>query len=477
MQPCKIAVLITTHQRAGMLLDLLAQLSEQSREYTIYPIIAIDGPQPGYDVVLKYLETGFQHHSLLVNAENGGKARYWELINLIFAEAQRMNEIYSFDYFIQLPDDISIAPDFFNEAIHQFRAIADPRVICLNLLNDGRTQTGWTRIQPKDVSYSRYGFIRTGWVDMCYISTSRFFEQLHYKIKPVNLNWSADPARSSGVGMQISKRLTAQGYNMYMVFYSLVDHGTHTSQMHPQHRKEVPLVAKIKQPRDKVTAGMATIPGREKSLRDAVNSIINQVDELIITLNGHQSIPDCLKHEKIKVISDPGNSRGDAAKFAILGAQGYLFTLDDDLIYPSDYIAVMIAKIDFYSRKALICHHGRFFHNFPVKSYYHSPARIVRCTDQNHKDQVLHIPGTGVSGWHSSTLPHLAINHFYIPNMSDIWMGIYCKINQVQVIGCEHKKYWIQENSAYDRKGAIYARYNRNDAFQTLSINSIEWMQ
>ncbi|WP_422824221.1 glycosyltransferase [Xenorhabdus thailandensis] len=47
---------------------------------------------------------------------------------------------------------------------------------------------------------------------------------------------------------------------------------------------------------------------------------------------------------------------------------GYLFTLDDDLIYPPDYIEKLIEKIEKYERNVFICVHGniidriQFFH-------------------------------------------------------------------------------------------------------------------
>lgn len=473
-----IALLITSHQRGDMLLKILRQVVLQIREtgLNVIPIIAIDGPQPGYDDVMQLLDKEFTgKYRLIINPENGGKEKYWELINKLYYQAAFTHhaEGQKFEYLIQIPDDVKLAENFFGEAIIQFNAIKDPRKICLNLLNDGRTQNGCTRIEPKEVSYGMYSFIRTGWVDMCFISGSRFFENLQWKIKPISNSLNSNHHKSSGVGQQISQRLTRMGYNMYHTYYSLVEHATPHDCMLRDNQKEVALVSRSRQ--DKVIAGLATVPGRERSLHNTVRSIITQVDELVVTLNGHKIIPEFLQQPKIRVISDPGNTLGDAAKFAILGAQGYLLTLDDDLIYPADYVARNIDKIEQYERKALITHHGRIFQSFPISSYYHADARVVRCTFSNTAVQVLHTPGTGVSAWHSSTLPYLSLKDFPVANMSDVWLGLYCNLAKVPIIAPVHHKYWIVESAFYNRKATIHHNCHNHDPIQTLVMNSINW--
>lgn len=474
--PKRIAVLITTHQRAEMLLTLLKQINEQGKDFNLTLIIAIDGRQPGYDEVFLFLDQNFpDQHYLLIPPKHGGKPGYWELTSMLYNEALKMHKWFdhNFDYFIQVPDDINIAENFFFQAIEQFEAITDTRNACLNLINDGRFQPGWTHIKHKRVTFGRFTYILSGWVDMCFIAKARYFELLNWRINPVNTSWATNPKRSSGVGMQISKRLVKLGMNLYMVQHALVTHGTHKSAMHPDLRKIVPLTCSFQH--EKVIAGMASMAGREKSLKQAVQSLINQVDELHITLNSYTSIPDFLQHEKIKVTSDPANSRGDAAKFSILGKEGYLFTVDDDLIYPADYVEKMIRSIEKYNRKAIITLHGRTFRSVPVKSYYHCDARVIRCLDAHLADEYIQVPGTGVSAFHSSTIP-VRQSDFHVSNMSDIWLGVAAQLHTVPVVAMAHKRGWITESLNYDVLKSIHARMHSRDQFQALVVNSINWI-
>lgn len=472
----KIAVLITTFQRPDMLLALLKDILQQSREfYEITLIIAVDGRQPGYDYVYRFIRKKFgDNQHILIHPTHCGKSRYWELVSMLYSQTCSLYSTrgIKFDYFIQLPDDVRLDNLFFSKAIDQFNAIEDPNKICLNLLNDGRQQTGWTGVEHTKVVHKGYSFINTGWVDMCFISTARFFDEMSWKIKEIPVSWSGNPEKSSGVGMQISRKLVNKGYTMYMVSNALVAHGMHNSQMHPEHRKRVPLVSVT---RDPVICGMATIPGREKSLLEAVDSLINQVDELHITLNGYTEVPEFLKHSKISTRVDPLNSLGDAAKFNILGKTGYLFTVDDDIIYPDDYVDKMIQRIELYNRKAIITHHGRRMIKKVNTSYYHCHVRMVKCKYHHFSDEFIHIPGTGVSAFHSSTIA-LTLSDFKASNMSDIWLGVAAQKYKVPIVAAQHKSGWIRESTNYDNRQTIYALLQDKDQYQVDVVNSINWV-
>ena len=89
-----------------------------------------------------------------------------------------------------------------------------------------------------------------------------------------------------------------------------------------------------------ITAQLASIPSRENSLKLTVESLRNQVDKILVALNGYDHIPEFLNNGEFVMLD---NSRGDAAKFFdVEYLQDYIFTCDDDIIYPRLFIETIL---------------------------------------------------------------------------------------------------------------------------------------
>lgn len=468
----KIIVLITTYQRPDLLLRLLKQIVITKSEHEVYPVIVHDGVPKGYAAVDKFLLKHFGQ-KIRETVSHFGKEGYSFVINFLLYNARIKHAEINADYFIQLPDDVELAYNFFNKAIEQFDAITNPAKICMNLLNDQRRNPGWSQFAAVTETHNGYQFIHNNWIDLCFIAKTRLFTEINWEILPVNPEWSSDPAKSSGVGLQLTRRLTREKrFHIFMVLNSLVTHDHHSSVMHPEHRKDVPLIARAVH--EKVIVGIATMPGREKSLKETLASLLPQVDAVYLTLNGFTSVPSWIRNPKIVATVEPTNSLGDAAKFGYKAQKGYIFTCDDDLIYAPDYVNKMVCAIEKYNRKCVVTIHGRRFMSMPVKSYYHCDAFVVRCLSSLVKDTFLHVPGTGVSAWHSSTIK-IKMADFEIKNMSDIWMAIICQKQHVPVVAIEHIHGWVLESRSYDNTKTICYTQHRTDEVQTHVVNSINW--
>lgn len=202
------------------------------------------------------------------------------------------------------------------------------------------------------------------------------------------------------------------------------------------------------------TASMATIPGRADSWCEAVRSIEPQVDSLHYYFGN--------------------NELGDANKFrGVIGKKGYCFTIDDDLIYPENYVDYMISKIEEYDRKAVITLHGKIILNQPISSFYGGEFLKFRCLDKVSKDIPVHIPGTGVMAWHSDTI-QFNMDDFPEKNMADIWAGIKCEKEGVQRVCVKHDAGWLQHIS---NDTDLYRQNRSRDSILTEAINSIEWSE
>lgn len=89
-----------------------------------------------------------------------------------------------------------------------------------------------------------------------------------------------------------------------------------------------------------IRAHLATFPPRRRLLRKVVEAILPQVDHLFVVLNGYDGAPAYLrKHDRITAVI-PDRDVKDAGKFWFAPApDDIVFTIDDDIGYPPDYVA------------------------------------------------------------------------------------------------------------------------------------------
>lgn len=210
--------------------------------------------------------------------------------------------------------------------------------------------------------------------------------------------------------------------------------------------------------------------GRMESLIKTVNSIIDQCDVLNITLNSEiEYIPNLFLNEKINLIFSD-NSFGDAMKFYNLNkSDGYYLTIDDDIIYPENYIDYIISKCKEYGNEKVITLHGRSFQKYPIISYYASANERYSCFNRVKNDVKVQFGGTGVMCFHTN-LFKLPIEYFRVKNMADVWIGKYCIENNIEIICVKHDREYVKY---IPQSETIYDTHSPNDKTQTLIVNSI----
>jgi glycosyltransferase involved in cell wall biosynthesis len=470
----KIAIFITTYNRPHTLIDLLVDIWRESRGYEVNLLIINDHSTDNYTAVRSFLEDDFKgRYRYIENRQNNGKKYYWKTV----ANGYEYMSSQKFDYFIQLPDDVRLVKGFFRQAVKAWERITDPHKACLNILVDyGRLMKPfWTSYQPRSVVFGKLDLIRTGWVDLCFISSHAYLEAINYTISPVDPRWGGKQGLSSGVGMQVSRLLISGARSIYSLKRSLVIHDDHSSVMHPEHRQDTKLITNHNM--DKIIATMATMPGREESLKDVIKSIIDQVDELRIYANNMHQAPIKLHHRKLKWLfgDDHAGDLGDAGKFyQVEDINGYHFTIDDDIIYPQNYVATLIAAIEHYERRCVISVHGRTFPSGLIRSYYHGAISRYPCLRRVPRDTFAHVIGTGVLAYHTDTI-RIPFEEFKASNMADIWFSKYCQAKGIPRLVLKHDGGWIKDSPNYDQATTIYADNCRDDSLQTQVVNSIKW--
>ena len=233
------------------------------------------------------------------------------------------------------------------------------------------------------------------------------------------------------------------------------------------------------QKKEKVTAYMATFPTRELIIAEAVESLLPQVDKLVIWVNGEMELPQACYHEKVELYWGKdvlGFDIGCAGKFAFAFEwEGYIFTVDDDIVYAPDYVEKSIAKIEEYNRECIFSYHGRIT-KLPITTYRSSKDMVKNCSFQQDvgKDTECHIIGTGVTFFHADTIfPKYDIMEMKHTNVSDIHFAQSMDMRGIRTIVAEHQRGWLKALNPIDG----ISHHRETDKFHCDLINVHPWRE
>ncbi len=210
-----------------------------------------------------------------------------------------------------------------------------------------------------------------------------------------------------------------------------------------------------------IRANLASIPARRDSLQKTIASLLPQVDRIGVYLNGYDDVPGFLSDARIDVArSQDHGDRGDAGKmfWTSAGDFDYYFACDDDIVYPPDFVARMVAAVDGYQRQALVGCHGALMHAKP-KDYYTSRARVFHGGSEVTEAQSVHVVATSSLCWHSSipVVPDL----FTAPNMADMWISAWANDRDIPRIVIPHAAGWLKFTK--HKGGTIWDASKRRD--------------
>ncbi len=195
---------------------------------------------------------------------------------------------------------------------------------------------------------------------------------------------------------------------------------------------------------EKIYASMATIPTRIPQLEVVVNCILPQVDQLNVYLNGFEEDPWFLQNEKINVVrSQDEGDRGDAGKFFWSDkVKGYYFTIDDDIVYPSDYVSKLKNALDKRGKKCAVGFHGEIYGN-QIRHWTKDRQRTLHFFYELDTDTPVNVLGTGCALYHTD---HIDIRpeYFESPNMADVWFTLACNRQEKFRVVIAHPRGWLQ---------------------------------
>ncbi len=225
---------------------------------------------------------------------------------------------------------------------------------------------------------------------------------------------------------------------------------------------------------------LASFPARYLSLKQTIESILPQADEIHLYLNEYKAIPDFLA-DNPKIFTYLGEDHfgdlGDVGKFFNCErwpSDAFIFTCDDDIIYPPDYAEKNIAAIEKYGRKAVVSSHGRTFRKaHDIQDYYRDLVAYHGFPQLVTHDAFVHQLGTGVMAFHSSTV-RVNLSVFTHTNDCDTLFCAYLISKGIPRVVMAHERLWLNpiHNAS---ETSISGYFIKNPEAKTKVANRVPW--
>jgi len=209
-------------------------------------------------------------------------------------------------------------------------------------------------------------------------------------------------------------------------------------------------------------AGIASIPERGASLERTLESIAPQVDEVHLSLNDYTEPPAFLdRFPNVRATLRAMNG-GDAEKFAAVdGWDGYIVALDDDILYPADYVETLLAGIARHGSDKIVSFHGGKTLGFNGAALAATHKQLRCLGDLAEDDTDVNVVGTGVLAYDARRVP-IWRDLFRTPNMADVHLACHAHRLGIPMVVLAHEKGWLQ-NICPDEGRCIYDSNRRGD--------------
>jgi len=207
-----------------------------------------------------------------------------------------------------------------------------------------------------------------------------------------------------------------------------------------------------------VFVGVASIPSREPWLRIVVERLLPQARQIGVYLNGYDEIPAFLDHKRIIVArsQDHGDLR-DNGKFFFLdqSESRYYATIDDDILYPTDYLKRLVGFLRNAGRHAAVGVHGAIY-PYPIIDMFRS-RYLLHFEDPLSHVMPVHLLGTGTAmidqvEW------DLQFAEFGEPGMADVWFAAAASKRKASQFVVRRRRRWLEkiERATRDSGGALF---------------------
>lgn len=218
-----------------------------------------------------------------------------------------------------------------------------------------------------------------------------------------------------------------------------------------------------------ITVNMATFPPRKEGFRRRLKELASQCDKMRIYLNGYSVWP-----KDIPLPSNVEYVLGDDWHSRDMGSQGKMFwinnevdeyycTVDDDIVYPENYIETIVRGCQNYQNKAVVSFHGgKFRITTTVLPEGVDPRKIrtlISYSNFEAFDHAVQLAGNGIMCCHPKTIGvnRDGLLRGELHSGDDEDMAIWCQRHDVPIVVLRHDRSWLTPDIDIHTVQAQYA--------------------
>lgn len=193
-------------------------------------------------------------------------------------------------------------------------------------------------------------------------------------------------------------------------------------------------------------AAIATLASRTSSLRLMLPSIVSQVDHIFIYLDGHGEVPPFLRRltNATILIGDALHGLHCSSRYLclkLLRQDSVVICVDDDILYPPDYVERLTGLLERRRGAAIVGVHGRIF--VPPHASYIDDAHCFHFARKLDRCWQVHELGSGTSAFISSAFP-IDPTTWNRHDMNDLHVAIEAQHRDLPRIAIDRPHGWLK---------------------------------
>ena len=220
-------------------------------------------------------------------------------------------------------------------------------------------------------------------------------------------------------------------------------------------------------------ACMATFPARHATLPAVVASLAPQVDRLFIYANETtEGLPPLDAWPNVTVL-DSRNHAGDLSANGKIFPTRFLrdctvFTVDDDFIYPRDYVSRYLGVFEAFGGRCCVATHGSVFPERP--RWYYERCQVFSAVQALQAAQLATLAGSGTFAFRQSSL-RLDPDDFLGEVMVDLKLSLAAAEQELPIWCVARPKSWLRPLT----NQGLWEQYRRRITHHTHEIRRHDW--
>lgn len=219
-----------------------------------------------------------------------------------------------------------------------------------------------------------------------------------------------------------------------------------------------------------VLAALAAIPERAGFLPQVLRSLRPHVDRLCVYLNGWTEAPKSVHDMADDFVVDPENGGAERKLWWAQDWDGHYCSVDDDFVYPPNYVATMVEAVERWRGLAFVTAHGRQYVDQPRNVHQVVPGSVGIVHRNVHQGGWVNHGGTGVMAWDAAQIQ--VPRDWPESNMVDMQLACWAQDHRIPMWLVSHPAHWLEPLAMLDPRGIFRASQAEGHRRRNLLLQS-----